>query len=138
MTWASILAASLLAGAAGFHVYWALGGEAGKPGAIPSRDGVPVIRPRATQTACIGLLLLAMGSVALVASGIVASPVPRWWARAGCAMIALLFLARAIGDFRYVGLFKTVRGSLFATRDTLYYSPLCLVLGALVALSAVK
>jgi hypothetical protein len=40
--------------------------------------------------------------------------------------LALLFLARAIGDFRLVGFFKRLRGTRFASLDTRYYSPLCL------------
>jgi hypothetical protein len=42
-------------------------------------------------------------------------------------------LARAIGDFKYLGLFKRVRGSRFATLDTFVYSPLCLLLAAGIA-----
>ena len=135
---ASILAAVLLTAIAGIHIYWALGGEAGKAGAIPSRDGIPVIRPRAGQTALVGLALLVMAGVALLGSRVLPSPLPHWMARSGCVAVALVFLARAIGDFRYVGFFKRVRGSLFAARDTIYYSPLCLLLCALFALSAVR
>jgi len=45
----------------------------------------------------------------------------------------LVLLARAVGDFKYVGFFKTVRASRFAVLDTWFYSPLCalLALGAL-------
>jgi hypothetical protein len=45
-------------------------------------------------------------------------------------------LLRAVGEFRYVGLFKRVRGTKFAVLDTFVYSPLCLLLGAGVALVA--
>ena len=44
--------------------------------------------------------------------------------------------ARAIGEFRYVGFFKRVVGSRFATLDTFVYSPLCLALAIGVALVA--
>jgi hypothetical protein len=49
---------------------------------------------------------------------------------------ALGLFARAIGEFKYVGFFKRVRGSRFARRDTLLYSPLCLWLAAGVAFVA--
>jgi len=39
------------------------------------------------------------------------------------ALVAVVFLDRAIGDFRYVG-FKQVRGSRFARLDTILFSPL--------------
>ena len=47
--------------------------------------------------------------------------------------LALGLLARAIGEFKYVGFFKRVRGSRFATLDTFVFSPLCLLLSAGVA-----
>ncbi|MES2318120.1 MAG: DUF3995 domain-containing protein [Pseudomonadota bacterium] len=48
------------------------------------------------------------------------------------ALAAGLF-ARGVGEFNYLGLFKRVRGSRFATLDTWVYSPLCLLLAAGVA-----
>lgn len=42
--------------------------------------------------------------------------------------LALIFAVRAIGDFRYVGFFKHIRGSRFARMDTMCYSPLCAAL----------
>ena len=44
--------------------------------------------------------------------------------------LAVVMIARAIGDFRYVGFFKRVRGTTFATLDTKFFSPIVLVLGA--------
>ena len=35
-----------------------------------------------------------------------------------------LFLARTLGDLTYVGLFKRIKESPFAKRDTLIYTPL--------------
>jgi len=56
----------------------------------------------------------------------------------GCFGLALLLLLRAIGDFRLVGFFKTVRGSRFAWLDSALYSPLCLALALGVFLVAWK
>jgi hypothetical protein len=52
--------------------------------------------------------------------------VPGWIFYWGTWAIALLFLLRAIGDFRYVGFFKSVSGTAFARWDTILFSPLCL------------
>jgi hypothetical protein len=41
---------------------------------------------------------------------------------------SLGLVARAIGEFKYLGFFKRVTGSKFARLDTLLYSPLCLLL----------
>lgn len=57
-------------------------------------------------------------------------PGARWLFTAGSATVGVVLVARAIGDFRYVGFFKRVRGSRFATLDSLLFSPFCLTLGA--------
>jgi len=40
-------------------------------------------------------------------------------------LIAVVFLIRAMGDFKYVGFFKKVRNTRFAKLDMNFYSPLC-------------
>ncbi len=52
--------------------------------------------------------------------------------------LALGLLARAVGDFKYVGFFKKLRDSRFATLDSWLYSPLCLLLAAGVAWVALR
>ena len=49
----------------------------------------------------------------------------------GNLAIGIVFLIRAIGDFKYVGFSKKVKGSLFAENDGRYYSPLCLVVSGI-------
>lgn len=113
------------------HLYWALGGRRGKAGAIPSAGGKPNFSPAPGMTALVGLALWAMAALVAAAAGLIAAPVPSGWLRAGCGLLAAVFLARAIGDFRYVGFFKRVKGSVFARRDTRAYSPLCVLLAFL-------
>jgi hypothetical protein len=43
-------------------------------------------------------------------------------------VIAALFLLRAIGDFKYVGFFKSVSQTDFARLDSLLFTPLCLLI----------
>ena len=76
-----------------------------------------------------GLFLAAAGG--LLQTGI--SPTLLSW---GCYALALGLLARAIGEFKYVGFFKKVGGSAFARMDTLLYSPLCLALSVAIAFVA--
>jgi hypothetical protein len=52
--------------------------------------------------------------------------VPPWIFYSGTWLISLLFLLRTIGDFRYVGFFKSVTDTSFAHWDTVLFSPLCL------------
>ncbi len=105
------------------HVYWAFGGRAGAESAIPQRDGRPSFEPSPAAT-----LAVAAG-LAVVAAGIAASG-RATWGRIIALLAGLAFLARAIGDFRRVGLFKTEREGAFARNDTRLYTPLCLALSA--------
>jgi hypothetical protein len=50
--------------------------------------------------------------------------------------VALIFAARAVGDFRYVGFFKRVRDSRFGRLDSALYSPLCVFLSFASAVAA--
>ena len=67
--------------------------------------------------------------VLLVGAGLLPDLGQRWLGVAGPIAVGVVLLARAVGDFRYVGFFKRVRGSRFATLDSRYFSPLCLLLG---------
>lgn len=116
-----------------WHVYMAIRPTSGASGAVPSVGGKPLFVPsrRATLAVAVVLLLFA-GLVAatgrLLSVGM--APVALMWLSYA---LACGLLARAVGDFRYVGFFKRVRNSKFATLDTRVYSPLCFLLAAGVA-----
>ena len=76
-------------------------------------------------------LLVAAASVAAAAALFPTSMSPVLL-KGAAGLLAFVFAARAIGDFNYVGFFKRVKGSRFAKRDTYLYSPLCVVLAALI------
>lgn len=99
------------------HIYWALGGRVAVAAAVPSENGHAMFEPG--PVACLAVAL-ALGSAAAISA-----------MRVG--LIAMVFIVRAIGDFRFVGFFKRVRGSVFARRDTLIYSPLCVAISLLAA-----
>jgi hypothetical protein len=121
-----LFAASLL------HAYWAARGGGGSPMTVPQSDGKPLFRPGRIGAGLVALALLAASLlVAQQASGL--APWPRALVKAGCWLLAALFLARAIGDFRWVGLFKRVKDTSFALSDTAAYTPLCLIIGLAVA-----
>ena len=106
------------------HFYWAAGGGRGKNSAVPEIAGAPAFKPSKAATAAVGLTLLGTATIVLLRVDILV---------AGAAAVLIL---RAVGDFRLVGFFKRVRGTRFARLDTLLYSPLCLALGAALALVA--
>lgn len=125
---------------AALHVYWAFGGTSGATGAVPERDGAPLFRPGPAACAIVAALLAAAAAI-VWAKGAAWSPpgVPRGAITIGTCAVAVAFVGRAIGDFRWVGFFKRRRGTRFARRDTWVYSPLCLALGVgalVVALTA--
>lgn len=132
-----ISAASILSILAGIHVYWALGGQKWVDVVLPQASGSgtatdKVFVPSVAATLVVVLGLLAMAAVCL---GIVyykqSGQPPKALTFTGWA-IASIFILRAIGEFNYVGFFKSVKDTAFAHNDTLIYSPLCVLLAALI------
>jgi hypothetical protein len=107
-------------------------------GAVPSVGGKPLFVPSAGATVAVGLLLLGCAGLVAATAGMIPVSVPlrvlHWLSLA----LALGLLARAIGEFKYLGFFKSVRGSRFASLDTFVYSPLCLLLAIGVAIVALR
>jgi hypothetical protein len=90
-------------------------------------------------TILVAVVLSAMATVLAVRIGwlnLPAVPGLSSFVRVSAWLIAAAFALRAIGDFRYVGFFKRIRGSRFARLDTFAYSPLCAFLALLVGFSA--
>lgn len=86
-----------------------------KSGAVPSVEGKPLFAPSTKATVAVGLLLLSFGLLVAATAGLIDVFVPQIalvWLSYG---LALGLLGRAVGEFRYVGFFKRVRGSRFAT-----------------------
>jgi len=133
MKQAAFIVCSVLIIIGAVHFYWTLGGSAGKAGAIPSRNGAPVLSPGRVSTALVGVALFGMAATIGSAAGFLPPLLPVGVLQGASGLLALIFAARAIGDLHYVGFFKRVRGSVFAHRDTWFYSPLCLLLAALIA-----
>ncbi len=139
MTASAIIACIILVALGLVHFYWALGGSYGKQGAIPSSaTGKAVLSPRPMITAAVGAALIAMSGLVGAAAGLLATPAPSLMLKLPTGLLALIFFARGIGDFRYVGFFKSIKGSLFAMRDTYAYSPLCMALAVLIAVVALS
>ena len=121
-----ILLVATFAGLSGLHWYWACGGSWGRDAAVPERNGRAAFTPSRFATALVAIGLAACAVLVAALAGWLSLPLgPGFLNRLDFA-VALLFLARTIGDFRLVGWFKRVRGTRFATFDSLFYSPLCL------------
>jgi len=126
----AILIAAVLIGLSALHVFWAFGGRLGMIAAVPSRNGIPLFRPGRAVTLLVAAGLAVAGYIALAAADLAPWPLARVLDALGCVILAAVFAGRAIGDFRYVGFFKRVRGSEFAWWDTRVFSPLCVALSS--------
>jgi hypothetical protein len=117
----------------GLHIYWGLGGRRGLAAAVPRKaNGAKRINPSAFDCFVVAFLLLGAGIFVLVRAHLLSINLPSWLLHTGSWVLLVIFTARAIGEFRYVGFFKKVKSSRFARLDTKYYSPLCVLIAALI------
>jgi uncharacterized membrane protein YidH (DUF202 family) len=105
-------------------------------GAVPSVDGKPLFSPSTSATVAVAIVLLLFALLVAATGGLFEVGVSRRLLTGLSFALALGLLGRAIGEFKYVGFFKRVRGSRFARLDTWLYSPLCLLLAIGVAFVA--
>ena len=139
MNTATVLASSVslvFVALALWHVRMAFSASSGESGAVPSVSGEPLFIPSARATLAVALVLLVFACLVAAMAGLVSVGIPQRILSWLCYALALGLFARAVGEFKYVGFFKRVRGSKFALLDTLVYSPLCLLLAVGVALVA--
>ncbi len=135
VTAAALINTLIFLSLAALHVYWALGGQRWMTAVVPvtTGEGKQLFTPGPVITLCVaaGLLLFAFASLA-------ALPCWDWglgnWIKYSNIAIAFIFALRAIGDFKYAGFFKKVVNTPFASNDTRYYSPLCLLISVLALL----
>lgn len=131
----ALLVSGIMLVVSAWHMYWAAGGQYGLQSAAPKIEGRDnEVIPKFV----IFIVALLFFALALLPWGL--RHAPAWISGkehyAGF-MIALLFVIRAVGDFRYVGFFKRVYNSEFAAMDTRYFSPLILFLGIAYAVLSV-
>ena len=129
---------SLFAALSLLHVYWACGGRWGWNVALPERPAptapdsatarVKLFTPSRAATLGVGCALAMAALLVSLRAGLFAPPLRHWALTTILTTIAVVFLARAIGDCHWVGFFKNVRNSTFARLDTAVYSPLCIAL----------
>ncbi|MGR7946186.1 DUF3995 domain-containing protein [Paenibacillus sp. M.A.Huq-81] len=114
----------------GIHLYWVVGGKRGFLGAIPSDGSEIKFRPAKMATSVVAGALALAGLFVLELGEVLERLIfPEWLFRYGGWILSGVFILRTVGDFRWIGFFKKQRGTLFAKRDTLLYSPLCLFIG---------
>lgn len=106
------------------HIYWAAGGKWGMENAVPQRaDGAKAMQPGKAITFGVAVVLLCFAWAHL--SWLVPDLSGLRFPRYVFYLIGAVFFLRVMGDFRYVGLFKTIRNNGFARQDDRLYIPLC-------------
>ena len=109
------------------HLNWALGNTWGLSKALPTNiTGQQVLRTNSMMTLLVALILLLFSAFYFI---IPEPGNPKNWIfkYIGWA-IPVLFLLRSIGEFKYIGFFKSIKSTDFAKMDSKYYSPLCLLI----------
>ena len=113
------------------HFYWALSGRWSIDRVVPTNaEGKPMLQTGVVASLVVGFGLLAF-AMYYVLSGIIDFMLPGFISTATGWIIPLIFFLRAIGDFKYAGFFKKVKGTTFARVDTRYFTPLCLLIAFL-------
>ena len=114
---------------AGIHFYWGLGGKWGLEGAIPiTANSVKARNPGIIACFAVGLAIGFVAFFVLIKADLVTFSMPTFVSNYGLLILSGVFLLRAIGDFKYAGFTKKIHQGLFASNDTKYYSPLCLLI----------
>lgn len=132
-----VINTTIFTGLAILHFYWAAGGKKRLESSLPETiEGKKLFVPgRAfTIAVAVGLLIFAFITI----SSLLKNTIPEAISVYGNIAIGAIFLLRAIGDFKYVGFFKKVNNTAFAKNDTLFYSPLCILLSIIAFIISYK
>jgi len=129
-----IVALAIIAFAAGFHLFWALGGRLGFSVSLPQQpNGMPVMNHRIgwwrPAAGAVAAALILLGALALAAEGHLTLPLPPAMVRAVLGLAGATFVLRAIVPTPWTGFFKRIRTTRWAHYDSWLYSPLFLLLG---------
>lgn len=112
------------------HFYWAFGGQLWFLDVLPSNlSGSKRVNPGMMSSLIIAFGLLFLALITLGNRGLFHKNIKAKYFRYGTLVIAIIFFLRVIGDFKFIGLFKTITQTRFAINDTRFFSPLCLFIG---------
>jgi hypothetical protein len=112
------------------HLCWAVGGQWKLAQAVPTNEsGKRVLNTSPLACIVVGLGLLGFALYYFSIGFGFSLQLPFGKEKWGIWVLAFIFTARAVGDFRYVGFFKKMKNTEFGRLDTRWYAPLCLWLG---------
>ncbi|WP_088102829.1 DUF3995 domain-containing protein [Halalkalibacter urbisdiaboli] len=112
------------------HFYWVIGGTWGGRAALPEKvKGNLAFTPRRIETLIVAVGLVGVGFILLAQNDLIPFFASNAFTKWSSTILTIIFLLRAIGDFKYYGFFKKVKNTNFSKYDTRLYTPLCLYLG---------
>lgn len=115
---------------AALHIYWALGFKIDIRNVVPVVNGEPLFRPGPFGTFAVAIVLCCFATVSLGLGFPEKVPVHYLpFFKISGYSISIVLLVRSVGDFKYAGFFKRIKGSNFAKYDSWLYSPFCLTGG---------
>jgi len=91
--------------------------------------GGKVFKPTPIATCLVALVFLFFGFLSLMKLNIITIELPKVIHDYGIIIVGVIFCIRGIGDFKYVGFFKSVKGTKFSLNDTKWFSPLSFFMG---------
>jgi hypothetical protein len=133
-----IFVALLLLAIGLLHGYWAFGGRWASRVVIPEIGGRLAFQPPVAATVAVAFALFTAAALVSGQLGLWGNHFPSWVFRVATWVMGAVFLIRAIGDFRLVGLFKKVCDTRFASWDTRLFTPRCLFMGLVMILLAIQ
>ncbi len=102
-----------------------IGGEFGFSASLPTKpSGERVLNPKKIDSAIVGIGLIAFGIFYVFKSGLVNYHISESIMVYGSWIIPSIFMLRAMGDFKYIGFFKSISNTKFGKLDTKFFSPL--------------
>ncbi len=114
---------------ASVHIYWAMGGKMASLAVLPqSSSEKSVFKPSSFMTFIVAISFYMMSLIFVHAAGFFQVSILKNNQNVILIFLGIVFLIRAIGDFKYVGFTKKIKGTPFSINDTKYYSPLCLLI----------
>ena len=111
------------------HIYWTMIGRQDLNAVLPTNAEGEQPKPTVVGNFVIAAILGIFAFVTIGNLNIYDAFVNHNIIKYATIAIGVLFLLRAIGNFSTVGFFKKQNGTVFAVKDTRYYSPLCIFLG---------
>lgn len=112
------------------HVFWALGFKSDIRKIVPVVNGEPVFTPGPIGTFIVAIVLFCFAGISLALGYSSKVPVSYFpFLKSAGIAIGVILIVRAVGDFKYAGFFKRIKGSNFAKYDNWLYSPFCLISG---------